>query len=147
MTGTPVYPIDSELSAIFQCLRGNEMREVRQILLTASGGPFRRASLEEIQSATVEQALKHPNWSMGAKITIDCATMINKGLEVMETRWLFDIPAEKMCIRDSPNYESKRKKLQPTEGRAVNIRMTIAFFKKRGKNGCRGKRDMLQYPR
>lgn len=98
VTGTPVYPIDSELSAIFQCLRGNEMREVRQILLTASGGPFRRASLEEIQSATVEQALKHPNWSMGAKITIDCATMINKGLEVMETRWLFDIPAEKITV-------------------------------------------------
>lgn len=92
-TKTPVYPVDSELSAIFQCLRGNEKRDVERILLTASGGPFRTTPKEKIKFVTKEQALKHPNWSMGQKITVDSATMLNKGLEIMETRWLFDIPA------------------------------------------------------
>lgn len=97
-TGTPVLPVDSELSAIFQCLEGNKKQDVKSIWLTASGGPFRTASLAEMQQATKAQALRHPNWNMGAKITIDCATMINKGLEIMETRWLFDIPADKIHV-------------------------------------------------
>jgi 1-deoxy-D-xylulose 5-phosphate reductoisomerase len=97
-TSTPVYPVDSELSAIFQSLRGNKMEDVEKILLTASGGPFRNFSIDEINCATKEQALKHPNWSMGQKISIDSATMANKGLEIMETRWLFDIPADKITV-------------------------------------------------
>ena len=97
-TGTPVLPLDSELSAIFQCLKGNEMCPPEEILLTASGGPFRTWPLERIQQATLEQALRHPNWSMGAKITIDSATMANKGLEIMETRWMFDIVPEKITV-------------------------------------------------
>ena len=97
-TKTPVYPVDSELSAIFQCLRGNEKRDVERILLTASGGPFRTTPKEKIKFVTKEQALKHPNWSMGQKITVDSATMLNKGLEIMETRWLFDIPADKITV-------------------------------------------------
>jgi len=97
-TRTPVLPIDSELSAIFQCLQGNERNQIRQIFLTASGGPFRKSSPEEMRKVTVADALKHPNWKMGKKITVDCATMINKGLEVMETRWLFDIPPEKITV-------------------------------------------------
>ncbi len=97
-TGTPVLPLDSELSAIFQCLKGNEACPPEEILLTASGGPFRTWPVEDIKSATLEQALRHPNWSMGAKITIDSATMANKGLEVMETRWMFDVPPEKITV-------------------------------------------------
>lgn len=97
-TGTPVLPLDSELSAIFQCLRGNEQCPPEEIFLTASGGPFRTWTLEQIRGATLEQALKHPNWSMGEKITIDSATMANKGLEVMETRWMFDVDPKKITV-------------------------------------------------
>ncbi len=97
-----LLPVDSEHSAIFQCLQGNEGKPVKRILLTASGGPFRGYSKEQLEEVTLEQALRHPNWSMGAKITIDSATMMNKGLEVIEARWLFDIDAEKIEIHVHP---------------------------------------------
>ncbi len=97
-TGTPVLPLDSEISAIFQCLQGNKKAQAAEILLTASGGPFRTWPLERVQQATLAEALKHPNWSMGAKITIDSASMANKGLEIMETRWMFDIAPEKITV-------------------------------------------------
>ena len=100
--GVRLLPVDSEHSAIFQCLEGNEGREIRRILLTASGGPFRGRSLDEMRDVSVEQALNHPNWSMGSKITIDSATMMNKGLEVIEARWLFDIPADKIDVHVHP---------------------------------------------
>ncbi|MDF2962582.1 MAG: 1-deoxy-D-xylulose 5-phosphate reductoisomerase [Paenibacillus sp.] len=89
--GVKLLPIDSEHSAIFQCLNGEAMKDVHKITLTASGGSFRDRTREELQHVTVEQALQHPNWSMGAKITIDSATMVNKGLEVIEAHWLFDL--------------------------------------------------------
>ena len=84
-----IYPIDSEHSAIYQCLMGNDRRRIKRILLTASGGPFRNFTKEQLRGVTLEQALKHPNWSMGPKITVDSATLMNKGLEVMEAGWLF----------------------------------------------------------
>ncbi len=87
-----IIPVDSEHSAIFQCLQGNEPGHLQKIILTASGGPFRNYSKAELAGVTPEQALKHPNWSMGAKITIDSATMMNKGLEVLEAHWLFSLP-------------------------------------------------------
>ena len=96
--GVPIHPVDSEHSAIWQCLRGEQRSEVNRLLLTASGGPFRRASLEEIRSVTVEQALAHPTWRMGPKITIDSATLMNKGLEVLEAHWLFDIPYDRIDV-------------------------------------------------
>ncbi|MBR4079223.1 MAG: 1-deoxy-D-xylulose-5-phosphate reductoisomerase [Christensenellaceae bacterium] len=97
-TGTEVLPVDSELSAIFQSMAGHTKDDVKRVLLTASGGPFRKSSLAEIRNATKVQALKHPNWSMGAKITIDSATMMNKGLEIMETRWFFDVAPDKIQV-------------------------------------------------
>lgn len=100
--GVKLLPVDSEHSAIFQCLEGNRNRKVRRILLTASGGPFRKYSKEELKTVTLDQALKHPKWTMGRKITIDSATMMNKGLEVIEARWLFDIPAEQIDIHIHP---------------------------------------------
>lgn len=87
----PLLPIDSEHSAIFQCLQGEKLNQVSKLILTASGGSFRDKNREELTNVTVEDALKHPNWSMGAKITIDSATMMNKGLEVIEAHWLFSI--------------------------------------------------------
>ncbi len=89
-----ILPVDSEHSAIWQCLRGEKTGEVRRLILTASGGPFRKATPEEVRAVTVEQALAHPTWHMGPKITIDSATLMNKGLEVIEAHWLFDIPYE-----------------------------------------------------
>ncbi len=115
--GVRLLPVDSEHSAIFQCLEGNGGsacgrayrepdsgidRPVRRILLTASGGPFRGRSLEEMRDVTIEQALNHPKWSMGSKITIDSATMMNKGLEVIEARWLFDVPASQIDVHVHP---------------------------------------------
>lgn len=97
-----LLPVDSEHSAIFQCLEGNKGRNINRILLTASGGPFRGFSKEELEHVTMEQALKHPNWSMGKKITIDSATMMNKGLEVIEAKWLFDVDVEKIEILVHP---------------------------------------------
>ncbi len=97
-----ILPVDSEHSAIFQSLQGHPKSDVRRIILTASGGPFRKMSLKEMADVTPEQALRHPNWNMGKKITIDSATMMNKGLEVIEARWLFDIPAGKINILIHP---------------------------------------------
>ena len=96
--GVPILPVDSEHSAIWQCLRGEQISQVKRLLLTASGGPFRRASLEQIRSVTVEEALAHPTWRMGPKITIDSATLMNKGLEVLEAHWLFHIPYEHIDV-------------------------------------------------
>ena len=90
----PILPVDSEHSAIFQCLAGEMHNKVEKIILTASGGPFRTFTKEQLENVTKEQALRHPNWSMGAKITIDSATMMNKGFEVIEAKWLFGIGAE-----------------------------------------------------
>jgi 1-deoxy-D-xylulose-5-phosphate reductoisomerase len=90
--GVTILPIDSELSAIWQCLHGEERGQVARIILTASGGPFRDYSREELARVTPEEALKHPTWLMGGKVTIDAATLMNKGLEVIESHWLFDIP-------------------------------------------------------
>ena len=94
--GVDILPVDSEHSAIFQCLAGEFHNPIEKLILTASGGPFRGRNRDELATVTREQALKHPNWDMGAKITIDSASLMNKGLEVIEARWLFDIPAE--CI-------------------------------------------------
>ncbi len=94
----PILPVDSEHSAIFQCLLAAQGNKVRKIHLTASGGPFRTWDKEKITTATKDMALKHPNWSMGAKITIDSATMMNKGFEVIEAKWLFDTPVEKINV-------------------------------------------------
>lgn len=91
-----LMPVDSEHSAIHQCLVGERPADVRRLIITASGGPFRKKSAREIEKVTVADALNHPNWSMGAKITIDSATMINKAFEIIEARWLFDIPGEKI---------------------------------------------------
>ncbi len=93
-----LLPVDSEHSAIFQCLQGNPRQRVKRILITASGGPFRGYTLEQLENVTLEQAMKHPNWSMGPKITVDSATMMNKGLEVIEASWLFDMPMEKINV-------------------------------------------------
>ncbi len=116
--GVRLLPVDSEHSAIFQCLEGNggsacgraykdpdenmPSRSLRRILLTASGGPFRGRSYDSMKGVTVEQALNHPKWNMGSKITIDSATMMNKGLEVIEARWLFDVPADKIDVHVHP---------------------------------------------
>jgi 1-deoxy-D-xylulose-5-phosphate reductoisomerase len=96
--GVEILPVDSEHSAIWQCLRGERTREVRRLLITASGGPFRRLSLDEMREVTVEQALVHPTWRMGPKITLDSATLMNKGLEVIEAHWLFDLPFERIAV-------------------------------------------------
>jgi len=93
-----LLPVDSEHSAVFQSLAGHRTEDVERIILTASGGPFRNTPAEELKQVTLEQALKHPQWSMGAKITIDSATMMNKGLEVIEAHWLFNVPAEKIGV-------------------------------------------------
>lgn len=95
---TPILPVDSEHSAIFQCLAGERDNKVEKLILTASGGPFRTFSKEQLANVTKEQALKHPNWSMGAKITIDSASIMNKGLEVIEAKWLFGIEPSKIEV-------------------------------------------------
>ncbi|MEM6348484.1 MAG: 1-deoxy-D-xylulose-5-phosphate reductoisomerase, partial [Bacteroidota bacterium] len=94
----PIIPVDSEHSALFQCLVGEERNPIEKIILTASGGPFRGYSLAQLQAVTPKQALKHPNWEMGAKITIDSASMMNKGLEVIEAKWLFDLTNEQIEV-------------------------------------------------
>ena len=96
--GVRLLPVDSEHSAIFQCLQGNRREEVDRLILTASGGPFLRTPLERLERVTVAQALKHPNWKMGRKITIDSATMMNKGLEVVEARWEFDMDPRRIDV-------------------------------------------------
>ena len=96
--GVSIYPVDSEHSAIFQCLVGEDYNPIEKIYLTASGGPFRGKKKDELLHITKEQALKHPNWDMGAKITIDSATLMNKGLEVIEAKWLFDLTADQIDV-------------------------------------------------
>ena len=98
----PILPVDSEHSAIFQSLVGEDDNEIEKILLTASGGPFRTFTLEQMKDVTAADALKHPTWEMGAKITIDSATMMNKGFEVIEAKWLFGVPAEKIQVLIHP---------------------------------------------
>lgn len=100
--GVSILPVDSEHSAIFQCLNGEKKSQIETLFLTASGGPFRHSTKEELERVTVEQALMHPNWSMGAKITIDSATMINKGLEMIEAKWLFDVDIDKIHVLVQP---------------------------------------------
>ncbi len=97
-TGAKIIPVDSEHSAIYQCLKGNDRSSVSKIILTASGGPFRGWSRDSLTSVTSAQALKHPNWSMGQKISIDSATLMNKGLEVIEAKWLFDVAIEQIDV-------------------------------------------------
>ena len=97
-----ILPVDSEHSAIFQSLNGEPKRKLEKILLTASGGPFRRMSRQQLETITVKEALKHPNWSMGPKVTIDSASLVNKGLEVMEARWLFDVRLDQIQVVVQP---------------------------------------------
>ena len=97
-SGAEILPVDSEHNALHQCLRGENPREVARLILTASGGPFRTKAKEDIEKATREEALKHPNWKMGEKITIDSATLMNKGLEVIEARWLFGFDANRISV-------------------------------------------------
>ena len=97
-TNVKIYPVDSEHSAIWQCLVGEDTKEINKIILTGSGGPFRELPIEKFNTITLDQALNHPNWEMGKKITIDSATMMNKGLEVIEAQWLFNMPTEKIKI-------------------------------------------------
>ena len=97
-----ILPVDSEHSAIFQCLHGEQGNKISKLLITASGGPFRGKTRKELEHVTVEDALKHPNWSMGRKITIDSATLVNKGLEVIEARWLFDVMPENIEVVVQP---------------------------------------------
>lgn len=94
----PIYPVDSEHSAIFQSLAGEQFNPIEKLIITASGGPFRGWSKEELQAVTLERALKHPNWNMGPKVTIDSSTLMNKGLEVIEAKWLFDVPLENIEV-------------------------------------------------
>lgn len=96
--GVSILPVDSEHSAIFQSLQGNPKNKIKKILLTASGGPFRGKTIEDLKDVTVADALKHPNWSMGKKITIDSSTMVNKGLEIMEAKWLFDVDYDQIQV-------------------------------------------------
>lgn len=100
--GVSLLPVDSEHSAIFQCLQSGSCEEIEEIFLTASGGPFRHSTKEELERVTVEQALAHPNWSMGKKITIDSATMINKGLEIIEACWLFHVGLDQVHVLVQP---------------------------------------------
>jgi 1-deoxy-D-xylulose-5-phosphate reductoisomerase len=115
--GVMIIPVDSEHSAVFQCLQGERREDVSRIILTASGGSFRDRTREELEHVTVDQALHHPNWSMGAKITIDSATMMNKGFEVIEAHWLFGLPYEQIdCIL---HYESIIHSMVEYKDRAV----------------------------
>lgn len=97
-SGAEILPVDSEHNALHQCLRGESRNEVKRLILTASGGPFRTKTKQEIENATVEEALNHPNWKMGDKITIDSATLMNKGLEVIEAKWLFGFEADQISV-------------------------------------------------
>lgn len=100
--GVSIYPVDSEHSAIFQCLQSGQRRDLDSLIITASGGPFRKKTTEELACVTVEDALNHPNWSMGRKITVDSATLVNKGLEVIEAKWLFDVDFDHIHVVVQP---------------------------------------------
>ena len=102
ISGAEILPVDSEHSAIWQCLQAGSKEEVQTLILTASGGPFRTRSKAELAQVTVQEALNHPNWSMGAKITVDSATLMNKGLEILEAGWLFGLPLEKIKVLVHP---------------------------------------------
>jgi 1-deoxy-D-xylulose-5-phosphate reductoisomerase len=101
-SGAELLPVDSEHNALHQCMRGEQTREVKRLILTASGGPFRRTPIERMREATVEEALAHPTWQMGSKITIDSATLMNKGLEVIEAGWLFGFAADRISVAVHP---------------------------------------------
>lgn len=101
-TGSRIFPVDSEHSAILQSLMGNDRGQVEKIILTASGGPFRTMDRSELDNVTIKDVLNHPTWKMGGKITVDCASMMNKGLEIIEARWLFDMPYEKIDVLVHP---------------------------------------------
>lgn len=100
--GVSIYPVDSEHSAIFQCLQSGRRKDLDSLIITASGGPFRKKTTEELACVTVEDALNHPNWSMGRKITVDSATLVNKGLEVIEAKWLFDVDFDHIHVVVQP---------------------------------------------
>lgn len=100
--GVKLYPVDSEHCAVFQSICGHRSEDIARVILTASGGPFLNWGIEQLKNATVSDALNHPNWSMGKKITVDSATMMNKGLEVIEARWLFDIPVDRIAVNIHP---------------------------------------------
>ena len=119
-----IFPIDSEHSAIWQCLQGNKQSEVKRLIITASGGPFFHCSLEELQKVTLAQALHHPTWTMGAKITIDSATLMNKGFEVIEAHWLFGMPYEKIDVIIHP--ESVIHSLVEYQDHAVMAQMGVS---------------------
>lgn len=125
--GVFILPVDSEHSAIFQSLNGERRERLDKILLTASGGPFRGKSYEELKSMSVEQALKHPNWSMGKKVTIDSASLVNKGLEVIEAKWLFDVSAKDITVLIHPE-SIVHSMVQYTDG-AVIAQMGIPDMK------------------
>jgi 1-deoxy-D-xylulose-5-phosphate reductoisomerase len=101
-SGAELLPVDSEHNALHQCMRGEQVREVKRLILTASGGPFRQTSIDRMREATVEEALAHPTWQMGSKITIDSATLMNKGLEVIEAGWLFGFTADRISVAVHP---------------------------------------------
>jgi len=101
-SGADLLPVDSEHNALHQCMRGEHVREVKRLILTASGGPFRLSPIEQMRAATIEQALAHPTWQMGSKITIDSATLMNKGLEVIEAGWLFGFTADRISVAVHP---------------------------------------------
>src|SRR4030095_6962517 len=101
-SGAKIFPVDSAHSAVFHALQGHNSDEVKRIVLTASGGPFLKTSKEDLKKVTLAQALRHPNWSMGPKITVDSATLMNKGLEIIEARWLFDVPEDKIAVTVHP---------------------------------------------
>jgi 1-deoxy-D-xylulose-5-phosphate reductoisomerase len=101
-SGAELLPVDSEHNALHQCMRGEQIREVKRLILTASGGPFRQTPLERMREATVEEALAHPTWQMGSKISIDSATLMNKGLEVIEAGWLFGFEADRITVAVHP---------------------------------------------
>lgn len=125
--GVKILPVDSEHSAVFQCLQGYGRAQVSRIILTASGGPFRGKSVDELADVTVEQALAHPNWSMGNKITIDSATMMNKGFEVIEARWLFDVSESRIDVVVHP--ESIIHSLVEYEDHAVMAQLGLPDMK------------------
>ena len=125
--GVNLYPVDSEHSAIFQSLEGNRQNKIQKILLTASGGPFRGMTKADLKDVKPEDALKHPNWSMGRKITIDSSTLVNKGLEVMEAKWLFDVPADRIQVVVHP--ESIIHSMVEYEDGAVIAQMGVPSMK------------------
>jgi len=122
-----ILPVDSEHSAVFQCIEGYDRSQVSKIILTASGGPFRGRTIEQLKDVTAAQALKHPNWSMGSKITIDSSTLMNKGFEVIEARWIFDMPAESIDVIVHP--ESIIHSLVEYEDHAVMAQLGLPDMK------------------